>query len=269
MTVTFKDEKFQLKSYTVGDIKISCVDREGAVDMLLHIASRNSGGFITVTSAHGIVESQSDDHLRRIINNAEMTLADGMPIVWVGMLKGAAAKRVTGAEFVKSVMHDTRTSSLRHYFYGGQPNTTSRVVARATELLGPDAIAGWHCPPLRKAGIIEDPMVVKRIAETKPDIIWVGLSTPKQEYWMANHAKLFPRTLLVGVGAAFDFFAGVQSRAPKTVQKLGFEWLFRLMKEPRRLWPRYRRVVPGMLKVLFAEATGRRYSDKGISSSCR
>jgi N-acetylglucosaminyldiphosphoundecaprenol N-acetyl-beta-D-mannosaminyltransferase len=269
MTVTSKNESYQLKSYTVGDTKISCVDRERAVDMFFHIVARNGGVFITVTSAHGIVESQSDEHLRRIINNAEMTLADGMPIVWVGMLKGAAAKRVTGAEFVKSVMNDPRTSGFRHYFYGGQPNTTSRVVARATELLGPDAIAGWHCPPFRKAGIIEDPVIVERIAETKPDIIWVGLSTPKQEYWMANHAKLFPRTLLVGVGAAFDFFAGVQSRAPKPVQKLGFEWLFRLMKEPRRLWPRYRRVVPGMLKVLFAEVMGRRYSNKGISSSCR
>lgn len=265
--MTFNDKKFQLKSYTVGDVKISCVDREQAVDMLLHIASQKRGGFITVTSAHGIVESQSDDHLRQIINSAEMTLADGTPIVWVGMLKGAPVRRVTGAEFVNRVMHDTRTSNLRHYFYGGQPSTTSRVVARAIEQLGPNAIAGWHCPPFREAGILEDPIVVKRIAETKPDIIWVGLSTPKQEYWMANHAKLFPQTLLVGVGAAFDFFAGVQSRAPKTVQKFGFEWLFRLVKEPRRLWPRYRRVVPGMLKVLFAEAIGRRYS--GTSSSCR
>ena len=267
--MTFNDKNFQLKSYTVGDVKISCVDRERAVDMLLQIASQKGGGFVTMTRAHGIVESQSDDHLRHVINSAEMTLADGMPIVWVGMLKGAAVKRVTGAEFINRVMLDTRSSSLRHYFYGGHPSTTSRVVARAIELLGANAIAGWHCPPIREAGILEEPIIVKRIAETKPDIIWVGLSTPKQEYWMANHAKLFPRTLLVGVGAAFDFFAGVQSRAPKTVQKFGFEWLFRLVKEPRRLWPRYRRVVPGMLKILFAEAIGRRYSDKATSSSCR
>ena len=251
------DKRTQVESYTVGGVRISCVDHKKAVDLLFRAASEGGGGFITVTSAHGVVESQSDDALRHIINSAQMTLADGMPILWVGKLKNAAVKRVSGAEFVEGIMHDARASRIRHYFYGGQIETTSRVIARATELLGTNAIAGCHCPPFRAAGEIEDPAVIEQIAATKPNIIWVGLSTPKQEYWMANHTALFPRTMLVGVGAAFDFFAGIQSRPPHTVQQIGLEWLFRLIREPKRLWPRYRRVVPGMLKILIVEAMHR------------
>ena len=243
----------QLESYTVGGVQISSVNREQAVDVFFRSVSEGVGGFVTVTSAHGIVESQTDDRLRCIINAAQLTLADGMPIFWIGKLKNVAVKRVSGPDFFDSVAHDLRGSRIRHYFYGGQPESTSRVVARATELLGVDAISGWHCPPFRPAGAIEDDSVIAEIVAARPDVIWVCLSTPKQEYWMANHTAHFPKTMLVGIGAAFDFFAGVQPRAPETIQKMGFEWLYRLIKEPKRLWPRYRRVVPGMLKILIRE----------------
>ena len=96
-----------------------------------------------------------------------------------------------------------------------------------------------------------------RINGSGADVVWVGLSTPKQEYWMANHAHLFPRTMLVGVGGALDFFAGLQRRAPAWMQSAGLEWLFRLAQEPQRLWPRYRQVVPGMLRIMIAEAVHR------------
>jgi N-acetylglucosaminyldiphosphoundecaprenol N-acetyl-beta-D-mannosaminyltransferase len=245
------------KSYTVGGVRVSCVDLARAVDELVGAASARAGGIVTVTSAHGVVEAQSDEQLRKIINSARMTLADGMPLLWVGKLKKAPASRVSGAEFVDKVMHDARASRLRHYFYGGQPETVRRLVARAAELLGAAAIAGWHCPPLRDVGAIEDPAVMTLMAASKPDIVWVGLSTPKQEKWMANHAALLPGTVLVGVGAAFEFFSGVRSRAPAIIQKVGLEWLYRLLNEPKRLWPRYRRVVPQMLKILFFEAMRR------------
>jgi N-acetylglucosaminyldiphosphoundecaprenol N-acetyl-beta-D-mannosaminyltransferase len=247
----------QLESYTVGGVKISCVDRAQAVDAFFQLVSAKIGGFITVRDAHGIVESQIDHSLRDIINSARMTLPDGMPIVWVGKLKSAAVKRVPGAEFVDNVMRDPRARRIRHYFYGGQTENTSRAVTRATDLLGIDAISGWHSPPFRPAGTIEDTSILAQIAATQPDVIWVGLSTPKQEYWMANHSVYFPRTIFVGVGAVFDFFGGTQKRAPVIVQRIGFEWLFRLIQEPKRLWPRYRRVVPGMLRILIAEAMRR------------
>ena len=245
------------ESYTVGGVHISCIDRTQAVEIFFKLVFAGIGGFITVRDAHGVVEAQTDNRLRDIINNARMTLPDGMPIVWVGKMKKAAVERVTGAEFVERVMRDPRAHRIRHYFYGGQPENTSRVVARATELLGTDAIAGWHSPPFRSVGTMEDPSVLAQIAATQPNVIWVGLSTPKQEYWMANHAAHFPTTILVGIGAAFNFFAGTQTRAPAFVQRIGFEWLFRVIQEPKRLWPRYRRVVPGMLRILITEAMAR------------
>ena len=246
-----------LDTFTVGGVHISCVDCAKAVENFFHLVSARMGGFITVSGAHGVVESQTDIHLRDIINSARMTLPDGMPVVWVGKYKRALVQRVPGADFANSVMCDPRAHGIRHYFYGGQPESTSRVVARATELLGVDAIAGWHSPPFQSAGTIENSSILEQIRATQPDVIWVGLSTPKQEYWMANHTGYFPKTILVGIGAAFVFFTGIQTRAPRIVQRFGFEWLYRLMQEPKRLWPRYRRIVPGMLRIMTTEMTRR------------
>ena len=152
---------------------------------------------------------------------------------------------------------DPRARGVRHAFYGGNPESARHIVARAEQRLGAQAIAGWHAPPLREAGAIEDASVIERIAATAPDVIWVGLGAPKQEYWMANHARHFPNTVLVGAGAALDFFADLRSRAPVWMQSAGLEWLFRLSREPQRLWPRYRKTVPGMLRIMIAEAIRR------------
>jgi N-acetylglucosaminyldiphosphoundecaprenol N-acetyl-beta-D-mannosaminyltransferase len=244
-------------TYEVGGVQISAVNPTQAADAFFRSTSQGAGGFVTLTSAHGIVESQTDGRLRDILNAARMTLADGTPIAWIGTLRNPLVQRVSGARFFDELMHDPRSRHIRHYFYGGQPNCTSRVVARATELLGIDAIAGSHCPPFRPAGALEEDSVITQIVTARPDVIWVGLSTPKQEYWMANHTAHFPKTMLVGVGAAFDCFAGVQPRAPMIVQKMGLEWLYRLIQEPKRLWPRYRRVVPGMLKIFIGEVIRR------------
>ena len=244
-------------TYTAGGLNISCVDCSEAIDNFFRLASGSTGGFITVTSSHGIVEAQADRTLRSIINNARMTLADGTPVFWIGRLKGAKVKRVSGPEFFSSVIQDPRSRHLRHFFYGGLPKSTLLLVNRVREKLGDEALVGLYCPPFREVGAREAQSVLAKIQDAKPDVIWVALSTPKQEYWMANHAAFFPNSILVGVGAAFDFYAGIQPRAPGILQRTGLEWLFRLFQEPRRLWPRYRRVVPAMLRVMMMEAVAR------------
>ena len=241
-------------TYTVGGLNISCVDSSEAIENFFRLTFSSIGGFIAVTSSHGIVEAQADQTLRSIINSAKMTLADGTPVFWIGRLKGAKVKRVSGSEFFSNVMRDRRSRHLRHFFYGGLPESTSLLVNRVREKLGDEAIAGSYSPPFREVGAREVHSVVTKIQDAKPDVIWVGLSTPKQEYWMANHAAFFPKSILVGVGAAFDFYAGIQPRAPGILQRTGLEWLFRLFREPTRLWPRYRRVVPAMLRVMMIEA---------------
>ncbi len=245
------------ETYALAGVHLSCLDRPAAAATFFDLASRHGGGFITVTGAHGIVAAQTDAKLRDIINSGAMALPDGMPAVWVGKFKGRAVERVAGSDFLHDVFADPRAKALRHYFYGGAPEQARRIIDKASQVLGPGAIAGWHSPPMREAGTLEDAAVIERIAATAPDVIWVGLSTPKQEYWMANHAGHFPRTMLVGVGGALDMFAGLQSRAPVWMQSAGLEWFYRLAKEPQRLWPRYRHVVPGMLRIMIAEAIHR------------
>ena len=137
------------------------------------------------------------------------------------------------------------------------PEALDLIIRRATAQLGADAIAGWHCPPFRPAGALEEPAVIAQINAAKPDETSVGLGLPKQEYWMANHQAHFPGTLMLGVGAAFDFYAGTQPRAPVVLQRLGLEWLHRLALNPKRLWPRYRDVVPKALNILLVEAFAR------------
>ena len=215
-------------AYTVGGLVISCVDASEANENFFRLALSKAGGFITVTSSHGIVEAQTDGRLRSIINSARMTLPDGMPVFWVGRLKGAKVSRVCGSDFFSGVLQDPRSRNLRHYFYGGLPNSTLLLVNQVREKLGGEALAGSHCPPFREPGAQEVHSVITKIQDARPDVIWVGLSTPKQEYWMANHTALFPNSILVGVGAAFDFYAGIQPRAPSAFQGAGLEWLFRL-----------------------------------------
>jgi N-acetylglucosaminyldiphosphoundecaprenol N-acetyl-beta-D-mannosaminyltransferase len=249
--------------FSFGGVGISCTDMRGARDAFFRIALERSGGYIAFTCAHGIVESQSDERLRAILNRARMTMPDGKPLVWLGRIRGCPVGRVAAPDFLEQVMHDPRARSLRHYFYGGSPETVERVAARAIALAGPDAVVGWQSPPMRRAGTLESTDVIADIAARRPHAIWVGLGLPKQEYWMANHARLLPGTLLLGVGAAFDWFAGVQPRAPRLMQALGMEWMHRVAMEPRRLWPRYRDILAPAIR-LFARDAFQRGADRSI-----
>jgi N-acetylglucosaminyldiphosphoundecaprenol N-acetyl-beta-D-mannosaminyltransferase len=241
----------------IGGVGISCTDMPAAVDALFRIAEERSGGYFAFTCAHGIVDSQQDEKLRAILNGGRMAMPDGMPLVWVGRIKRKPIRRVTAPDFFETVMRDPRAAGIRHYFYGGSPATVERIAARVTAMLGPHAIAGFLSPPMRLAGAMEDPAVIADIAARDPHVVWVGLGLPKQEYWMANHARLLPRSLLLGVGAAFDWFAGVQPRAPRVLQAMGMEWAHRVASEPRRLWPRYRKVVPSAIRIFAREVLHR------------
>jgi N-acetylglucosaminyldiphosphoundecaprenol N-acetyl-beta-D-mannosaminyltransferase len=239
--------------YWFGGVGISCVDMDSALQAMLDLVAARAGGYWAFTCAHGIVASQSDARLREILNGSRMTLPDGMPTVWVGRFKGMPVRRVTAPDFLESVMRHPAGRKLRHYFYGGSPEAIARVAERAQRMLGAGALAGWLSPPLRPAGALEEGAVIEAIAAARPDVLWVGLGLPKQEYWMANHQGSLPGTLMLGVGAAFDWFAGLQPRAPQLLQNAGLEWLHRVVMEPKRLWPRYRAVVPSALRLLTSE----------------
>jgi N-acetylglucosaminyldiphosphoundecaprenol N-acetyl-beta-D-mannosaminyltransferase len=243
--------------YSFGGVGISCTDMARAMDALFTWAGERAGGYFAFTCAHGIVESQRDERLRAILNGSRLTLPDGMPTVWLGRIKRCPIARVTAPDFMENVLRDPRARSLRHFFYGGSPEAIERIVARAKALVGEDAIAGAISPPMRPAGAMEEPAVVAQIAVADPHVVWVGLGLPKQEYWMAAHGPMLPRSLMMGVGAAFDWFGGVQPRAPQLVQALGMEWLHRVVSEPRRLGPRYAALVAPAARLFVRELVQR------------
>ena len=196
--------------------------------------------YVCVTGVHGVMESQDDPDLRAIHNRAGLVTPDGMPLVWMSWLKGYSdVERVYGPDLMLACCAASIDRGYRHYFYGGGPGVVERLAVRLADRFPGLIVAGTWSPPFRPITVAEDDAIVERINAARPDVVWVGLSTPKQERWMASHVGRLSAPVLIGVGAAFDFHAGLKRQAPRWMQRSGLEWLFRLITEPRRLWRRY------------------------------
>jgi N-acetylglucosaminyldiphosphoundecaprenol N-acetyl-beta-D-mannosaminyltransferase len=196
--------------------------------------------YVCVSGVHGIMESQKDSALRDIHNASGLTVPDGMPLVWLGRRAGATwMDRVYGPDLLLKVLETGLDAGWRHYFYGGASGVPDELVDRlATRYPGLQSVGVWS-PPFRELTEVEIREVAERINGAQPDVVWVGLSTPKQEKWMARIRPLLAAPVLVGVGAAFDMHSGRLKQAPRWMQERGLEWLYRLLREPRRLWRRY------------------------------
>jgi N-acetylglucosaminyldiphosphoundecaprenol N-acetyl-beta-D-mannosaminyltransferase len=208
--------------------------------------------YVCVTGVHGVMESQDDPTLRDIHNAAGMVTPDGMPLVWLSRLWGhPEVERVYGPDLMVACCAASATSGHRHFFYGGGPGVPEKLAARLTARFPALIVAGTWSPPFHELTDSEAEEVVQRIAAARPDILWVGLSTPKQERWMARFVGRVPVPVMIGVGAAFDMHAGLKRQAPRWMQRAGLEWVFRLAVEPRRLWRRYLRNNPRFIWYLL------------------
>jgi N-acetylglucosaminyldiphosphoundecaprenol N-acetyl-beta-D-mannosaminyltransferase len=213
---------------------------------------------------HGVMECQRDEQLRQIHNAAGLVTTDGMPLVWLCRLKGQRrAERVYGPDLMLELCARSQTSGYRHFFYGSSPDVLDALSARLQARYPGLKVAGAYSPPFRQLDSLEDLQVVELIKQARPDVVWVGLSTPKQERWMAEHVERLGGPVLIGVGAAFDFHAGTKRQAPRWMQRSGLEWLFRLLSEPRRLYRRYLVNIPLFVWYLGADALGLRNRDPG------
>lgn len=211
---------------------------------------RESGRYICVTSVHGIMMAHDDPALAAIFNQAEIATPDGMPVVWALRSLGfREQQRVYGPTLMLDVCAKAEQKGHRIFLYGGDQETLAALVAKLRERFPGLQIAGWYAPPFRPLTASEEQDVQRRIRESDADIVFVGISTPKQERWMYEHRGLFPGVTLIGVGAAFDFHAGRMPQAPTWMQRHGLEWLFRLAMEPARLWKRYLLVTPRFLPL--------------------
>ena len=217
--------------------------------------------YVCVTGVHGVMESQRDDRLRQIHNAAGMVVPDGMPLVYLSRLSGHThTTRVYGPDLMETVCRNSVASGRRHFFYGTTEATLEQLCDRLRCRFPGIQIAGTYSPPFRELTDEERGEIAVRINRCAPDIVWVGLSTPKQERWMADFRDRLAAPVLIGVGAAFAFHAGVLKQAPRWLQPLCLEWAFRLLVEPRRLWRRYLINNPQfLLLTLLQVARIRRY----------
>ncbi|MEN9675518.1 MAG: hypothetical protein RIS76_1414 [Verrucomicrobiota bacterium] len=240
-------------------VGISVLNLDTVVGVLAAALAAGRRGYVTVTGVHGVIESQTDEPLRRIHNASLLSTPDGMPMVWMGRLAGHRTMgRVYGPDLMERVFEWSRTGGATHYFYGGNVGVAEELKARLETRFPGIRIVGTYTPPFRPLTEAELAALSADVARLRPDFLWVGLSTPKQERFMAEHVHKLDARILVGVGAAFDFFAGRVQQAPRWIQRSGFEWLYRLTRDFKRLWPRYSRIVPLFLWKAAGQLAGRR-----------
>lgn len=233
------DNQKDIPKCNILGVKIAAVN----IDWLLRYIEENleglSGKYICVANVHTTVMSYEDKAYCEIQNQAFMVLPDGKPLSVVGNKRGfSAMHRITGPDLMQRIFEISPQLGYRHYFYGSTKETIEMLQERLLQNYPGIQIAGSYSPPFRNLEPKENNVIVKKIKEANPHFIWVGLGAPKQEKWMADHKNQFS-AIMIGVGAGFDYHAGKLKRAPKWMQDMSLEWLYRLCQEPKRLWRRY------------------------------
>lgn len=238
-------------------VGISAINMAQALQTIKEWVINREQHFICVRDVHGVVECQRDETLRKIHKAAGLVTPDGMPLVWLSTLKGyRGVERVYGPDLMLNLCKESTSLGYRHYLYGSTPEVIERLIHNLQQQCPDINIVGAYSPPFHLLTPEEDNEVIRQINSTNPHIVWVGLSTPKQEYWMANHLGKISAPVMIGVGAAFDFHAGTKRQAPRWMRRIGMEWLFRLCNEPRRLWKRYLVNNPQFILLVLAQELG-------------
>jgi N-acetylglucosaminyldiphosphoundecaprenol N-acetyl-beta-D-mannosaminyltransferase len=232
----------------VLDIPLFDGSLQQAVEHILETCSsaqERTNRLVSATGAHGLVTTKKDAPFRSVLKAAYLNLPDGMPIVWVGRIKGSTAmERCYGPDVFAQVVMQTAHTSVRHFLCGGKEGVATRLKEVCAATFGNQNCAGVFCPPFRPMTPGEIQQLADEINSRNVDIVWIGLSTPKQEMFAFELAKRTNVHFIITVGAAFDFHIGAVRQAPRAMQQMGLEWLFRLLVEPRRLYKRYLEIVP-------------------------
>jgi N-acetylglucosaminyldiphosphoundecaprenol N-acetyl-beta-D-mannosaminyltransferase len=222
-------------------VRVSAVDMACALAAIECWIRDRTPHYVTVTPAHAVMDAYRDPDLRRIFNASGMTTPDGMAMVALLRLRGYRhVSRVYGPDLMMEACRVGVERGYRHFLYGGAKGAAGELARSLRSRVPGVQIVGLFTPPFRPLTDGEDQAAIESINTSKADIVWVGLSTPKQERWMAAHLGRIQPPVMIGVGAAFDFLSGRKPQAPRWMQRSGLEWLFRLASEPGRLWPRYR-----------------------------
>jgi N-acetylglucosaminyldiphosphoundecaprenol N-acetyl-beta-D-mannosaminyltransferase len=237
-------------------VGISAVNMTVALATIDKWLEHREQNYVLNIPAHLIVDAQRDPGLRRVINRAGLVNPDGMPVAWILRMMGfSQVDRVYGPDLMLAVCQHSLERGYKHFLYGGwPPEVTGRLANKLRERFPGIRIVGQHTPPFRPLTPEEDQAEIEKINAADPDIVWCGLGARKEEYWTSGHMGKVKATVLIGVGAAFDFHSGTKKQAPHWMMRSGLEWFFRLLTEPRRLWKRYLLGNPEFLALLLRQA---------------
>src|SRR3954469_3008694 len=227
-------------------VPLALTDYEATLDWIDATIARGEKGYVCVAAVHTVMVCQEDPELRDAVAGADFTVPDGQPLVWaMNALGHDLPSRVYGPELMERACERAARTGVAMYLYGGRDEVAQARLADNLRRRHPGLrIVGGYVPPFRQLTAEEERRVVEDVNASGADVVWVGIGVPKQEKWMARMRERLDAPVLVGVGAAFDFHAGLVPQAPDWMQRLGLEWAYRLAQEPRRLWRRYLRYNP-------------------------
>lgn len=248
----------QPKANVLG-VGIDAVNLEQALARIALALEERRKGYVCLVGVHGVMECQRDPALAEVLAGAELAIPDGMPTVWMGHHQGhAQMERIAGPDLMLEVLSREEFRGRSHFFFGGKEGIAAELrdtlMLRYPEL----QVAGIYTPPFGPLSAEQQEEFCAMIAQAKPDIVWVGISTPRQEQFMAQYLPLLETTLMFGVGAAFDFHTGRIADCADWIKRAGLQWLHRLLQDPKHLWKRYLRNNPLFLCYAFLQLTGLR-----------
>ena len=209
------------------------------------------------TGMHGIMEGYRDPEYRKILNAADVLAPDGILVLWIARLRGFRLRRsATGPDLMWNVNELAHKSGYKYFLYGDTAATLKTLAEKLSAEFPGLKVVGTHSPPFRPLTAEEDESEIEVINQAEPDVLWVGLGTPKQERWIADHRSRLNVPVVVGVGASFKFSTGIVNRAPRLLRDMGFEWMWRLIREPKRVWRRVLIDAPQFIGLVALELTG-------------
>lgn len=252
-----------LRRFQVVDVAINALTFEGALATIDSWVARRERHYVNICTAHTVLECHDAPELAEVINRSGMSTPDGMPLVWMGRLRGHRVERVYGPDVMLAVCKRGVALGYRHFFYGGADGVAQALAERLQRMYPGLLVAGTYTPPFRPLTPAEENEVAAMINGSSADVVWVGLGAPKQDYWVARFRPLLEAPVLLAVGAAFDFHTGRVRQAPSWMQRIGLEWLFRLTQDPRRLWRRYVIGNPRFVFLVIRQMLGRRRAAGG------
>jgi N-acetylglucosaminyldiphosphoundecaprenol N-acetyl-beta-D-mannosaminyltransferase len=254
-----KHEEKQMDRVNILGVGVSAINMQIAFAKVEQWIERREPNYVIAVPAHCIVECLRSETLRKVYNRAGMVTPDGRPIAWICRLMGYRhVEQVRGSDLMLEVCKRSVDRGYRHFLYGGwPPDVVEKLAIKLRERCPGIQIVGTYAPPFRPLTPDEDAMIKEKIDAARPDIVWIGLGAAKEEFWAEAHIGKLLAPVLIGVGAAFDFHSGVKPQAPRWMVRVGLEWFFRVLTEPRRLGPRYLRDNPVFIWNILRQAMGK------------